>query len=132
MFYLDFQTAAQNSDTAVIRDVKLRIRALFREHPDLLNVCKICIFVFLFLKILTQTYLSTQKTIKSATSAIRLFLTTINRLSIYIKSIQSKYSKITKFFYSFFVLFFCKYFVGVICKKKNPIKTPQIFIIDSS
>lgn len=35
----DFQTAAQANDTSVIKDVKNRIRALFRDHPDLLDVC---------------------------------------------------------------------------------------------
>jgi len=32
-----FQTAAQANDTSVIKDVKNRIRALFRDHPDLLD-----------------------------------------------------------------------------------------------
>eukprot|EP00486_Rosalina_sp_Unknown_P005923 CAMPEP_0201569384 /NCGR_PEP_ID=MMETSP0190_2-20130828/11040_1 /ASSEMBLY_ACC=CAM_ASM_000263 /TAXON_ID=37353 /ORGANISM="Rosalina sp." /LENGTH=834 /DNA_ID=CAMNT_0047991649 /DNA_START=168 /DNA_END=2673 /DNA_ORIENTATION=+ len=32
-----FQTAAQANDTTVIKDVKMRIRSLFREHPDLLD-----------------------------------------------------------------------------------------------
>jgi len=32
-----FQTAAQANDTSVIKDVKNRIRALFRDHPDLLE-----------------------------------------------------------------------------------------------
>eukprot|EP01084_Bolivina_argentea_P034850 64560_1 len=32
-----FQTAAQANDTSVIKDVKMRIRALFRDHPDLLD-----------------------------------------------------------------------------------------------
>eukprot|EP01084_Bolivina_argentea_P240144 403516_1 len=32
-----FQTAAQANDTSVIKNVKSRIRALFRDHPDLLD-----------------------------------------------------------------------------------------------
>ena len=39
IYYTDFQTAAQANDTTVIKDVKMRIRSLFREHPDLLDVC---------------------------------------------------------------------------------------------
>eukprot|EP00484_Ammonia_sp_Unknown_P020845 CAMPEP_0197028052 /NCGR_PEP_ID=MMETSP1384-20130603/7848_1 /TAXON_ID=29189 /ORGANISM="Ammonia sp." /LENGTH=1209 /DNA_ID=CAMNT_0042456995 /DNA_START=176 /DNA_END=3805 /DNA_ORIENTATION=+ len=32
-----FQSAAQANDTSVVKDVKNRIRALFRDHPDLLD-----------------------------------------------------------------------------------------------